>query len=123
MAPASGGLYRSSPVMLHRQIGAVRSRRSCSQENLTTIRICVTYLFRPGLRNSGNARNQRDEEKNMACFTGPPIDEDERSAPIWRVVDSQMPHRADGSIYTLRGVRTNEFSATSGAEQVASASI
>jgi hypothetical protein len=28
MAPASGGLYRSSPVMLYRQIGAVRNRRS-----------------------------------------------------------------------------------------------
>ena len=23
----------------------------------------------------------------MACFTGPPIDEDERSAAIWRVVE------------------------------------
>jgi hypothetical protein len=51
--------------MLYRQIGAVRNRRSCSQENLTTIRICVTYLFRSGLRNSGKARNQRDEEKKQ----------------------------------------------------------
>ena len=51
--------------MLYRQIGAVRNHRSCSQENLTTIRIYVTYLFRPGLRNSGKARNLRDEEKTM----------------------------------------------------------
>src|SRR5262245_31186628 len=54
----------SSPVMLYRQIGAVRNRRLCPQENLTTIRICVTYLFRPDLRHSSKALNQRDEEKD-----------------------------------------------------------
>jgi hypothetical protein len=31
--------------MLYRQIGAVRNRLSYPQENLTTIRICVTHLF------------------------------------------------------------------------------
>jgi hypothetical protein len=33
----------------------------------------------------------------MACFTGPPIDEDERSAPIWRVVDSENAASSCGS--------------------------